>query len=533
MKHSPTLFVLIVLFLLIDGVLFFSYKKNIEKKFHNEVEIAFWKIEAKSSNLLSDLLHQYTLQKENIQKMHRYVLKQIENSPIDPLKIDLAPLYQKINAELTPPPYNIYITDKSYVVKNTTYKNDAEFDLSFAKAVFDRHYKEKTIGVSTPLLEKSSKSFFSYSDSYYNYNGVPKRGILQLSYTYYSVTPKLRHLWQLMKQANIIKNVTAYTKLNDGFIIDIKLSDFKAYTPKLQEILAKEKEGKSIDKLLDKKGMKIVEDEDTIYYFFSATSPVYPTMSILYHVEFSKEKLKKELSTFYKMAIATTLLGLFIIYTLIRLFQKEQRLVWQDIFIQSSMHQLKTPLTLIRINNEMLQAECIENKYSKNIEAGIKTLQNSFEDMHFFFRNEKEYKKERLSLKKLLQERTKYFDTIAKAYEKKLQCHCKNDIRVEISREELIRLIDNNLSNTIKYALPFTIIEIGIKDATLFFKTTSKTIKERKRIFTKYYREENTQGGHGLGLFIVANIAKKYSIKIKIDSNNNQTTFRYTFKGEK
>lgn len=498
MKHSPALFVLIVLFLLIDGVLFFSYKRNIEKKFHNEVEIAFWKIEAKSSNLLSDLLHRYTLQKENIRKMHRYLLKQIENSPIYPLKLDLAPLYKKINEGLSPPPYNIYITDKSYVIKNTTYKNDAGFDLSFAKAVFDKHYREKTIGVSTPLLEKSSKNFLSYSDSYYSYDGDPKHGILQLSYTYYSVTPKLRQLWQLIKQENIIKNVTAYTKLNDGFIIDIKLSDFKAYKPKLQEILAKEKEGKSIDELLEKKGLKIVEDADTIYYFFSATSPVYPTMSILYHVEFSKKKLKKELSTLYKMAIAATLLGLFIIYTLIRLFQKEQRLLWQDIFIQSSMHQLKTPLTLIRINNEMLQAECFENKYSKNIEAGIKTLQNSFEDMHFFFKNKKAYTKERISLKELLQERIAYFDTIAKAYEKKLYYNCKNDITIDISREELIRLIDNNLSNAIKYALPSTTIEIGIKDATLSFKTKSKTIKEKKKIFTKYYREDNTQGGHGL-----------------------------------
>ena len=533
MKHSLALFILLFLFIAVDGVLFFTYKQNIEKSFRNEIEIAFWKIETKSSDLLSELLHRYSLQKEKIRKRHRYILAKLKRSSIDPLKLDLQPLYKKINEGLSPPPYNIYITDKNLIIKNTTYKQDAGFDLSFAKAIFDRHYKEKTIGVSTPLLEKSSKSFFSYSDSYYTYNNDPKRGILQLSYTYYDVSDKLHELWQLIEQEDMITDVKAYTKLKNGFVIDIKLSDFKAYKPNIKEILTKEKEGKSIEELLNKKGLKRVEDADTIYYFFSAKSPVEPNMSILYHIEFSKEKLKKELFSLYKMAIATTLLGLLILYTLMRLFQKEERLAWQDMFIQSSMHQLKTPLTLIRINNEMLQTECPHNPYSKNIEAGIKTLQNSFEDMHFFFKNQKEYQKERLSLKKLLKERIEYFDSIAKAYEKELICQCEEDVTLHMSQEELLRLIDNNLSNAIKYAKPNSKIFISLKNSILSFKTKSKPIKERKKIFQKYYREDNTQGGHGLGLYIVSGIAKKYGIKIEIDSKNGQTTFSYTFQEEK
>ena len=529
MKHSLALFILVSLFLVIDGILFFTYKKNIEKNFHNEIEIAFWKIEAKSSDLLSSLLHRYMQQKKQIRKKHREVLKQIESSHTDPLGIDLQPLYKRINKGLTPPPYNIYITDKNLIIKNTTYKKDLGFDLSFAQMIFDQHYKENIIGVSTPLLEKSSKNFISYSDSYYRFDGDPKRGILQLSYTYYDTSAKLHELWQLIKKEDMIQTVKAYTKLKDGFVIDIKLSDFQAYKPKLAEILAKEKEGRTIEELIKQKGFKKIENEESIYYFFSATSPMDPSMSILYHVEFSKAKLKKELFSLYKMAVSATLLGLLILYTLIRLFQKEQRLAWQDLFIQSSMHQLKTPLTLIRINNEMLQMECPHNPYSKNIEAGIKTLQNSFEDMHFFFKNEQEYKPERLSLKELLKERIAYFDAIAKAYEKRVQCHCEDDTTIEISKEELIRLIDNNLSNAIKYALPSSTVEISLKGNTLSFKTRSSAIKEKKRIFEKYYREDNAQGGHGLGLYIVATIAKKHNIKIDINSNEEFTVFSYTF----
>lgn len=532
MKHSLTLIISIALFLILDAFIFFTYQKNIQKSFEEEIEIAFWKIEAKSSDLLSDLLHKYSKQVEQIRKKHRYVKQFIEHSPKDPLEINLKPLYRTINKGLSPPPYNIYISDESLVIKNTTFKNDMGFDLTFAKDIFEKHFNEKTIGVSTPLFETSTRSFFSYSDSYYTYNNNPKRGILQLSYTYYDVNPRLHELWKIIQKNNMIQTVKAYTKLNNGFVIDIKLTDTRAYKPKLKEILEQEKEGKSIDALLAKKGLTKIDNDNSIYYFFSAKSPIDPNMSILYHIEFSKEKLKKKLTFLYQIAFLATLLGLFILYMLIRLFQKEQRLVWQDFFIQSSMHQLKTPLTLIRINNEMQQKKCPDTSYAKNIEAGVKTLQNSFEDMHFFFKQTKNYSIESLHLKQVLKERIEYFDIIAKAYGKEIICQCKEDTIVHISQEELVRLIDNNLSNAIKYAKPNSKVTITLSNNSLSFTTHSEPIKEKKKIFEKYYREEASKGGHGLGLFIVHSIAKKYNISIKIDSDNALTTFTYIFTGE-
>lgn len=378
MKHSLTLIVSIALFLVLDAFIFFTYQKNIQKSFEEEIEITFWKIEAKSSDLLSDLLHKYSKQVEQIRKKHRYVKQFIEHSPTDPLQLNLKPLYRMINKNLSPPPYNIYITDESLVIKNTTFKNDMGFDLTFAKDIFEKHFKEKTIGISTPLFETSTRSFFSYSDSYYTYNDNPKRGVLQLSYTYYDVNPRLHELWKIIRKNSMIQTVKAYTKLNNGFVIDIKLTDTRAYKPKLKEILDQEKEGKNIETLLTKKGLTKIEKKNSVYYFFSAKSPIDPNISILYYIEFSKDKLKKQLVLLYFVASFSTLLGLFILYMLIRLFHKEQRLVWQDFFIQSSMHQLKTPLTLIRINNEIQQTKYSITSYTKNIEAGGKNTAKLF-----------------------------------------------------------------------------------------------------------------------------------------------------------
>ncbi len=530
MKHSFILFILIVLLLVIDVFLFLTYKKNIEDSFKKETDITFWQIETKSSELLSELLFKYLWQREKILQKHIYVKNYIENSKTDPLKLDLKPLYNKINKDLNKSRYNIYITDKNYIIKNTTFKNDLGFDLSFARDIFEKHYKNREIGVSTPLFESSTKTFFSYSDSYYRYKGDEKRGIMQISYMYTDLNKRLKELLNTIKNFKTIQDVKAFTKLNDGFVVDIKLGEYKSYKPDVNEVLKHEKEGKTIDELLKNSGLKKVENKDSIYYFFSAKSPIYNDMSILYYVEFSKNKLKQKLFRLNVIAFAATVISLIIFYMVLRLFQTEQRFMWQDFFMQSSMHQLKTPLSIIRINNDMQKKVCKESRFSQNIEAAIKTLQNSFEDMHFFFKDKKVYNKEKLSLKDVLEERVEYFNNIAGAYEKTIEMKCYNELYVEMSKEELTRLIDNNLSNGIKYAKPTSVIQIVLKENSLSFTTNSKPIKDKQQIFSKYFREDNTKGGHGLGLFIVKSIAEKYGIRFDVISKDNMTTFSYEFK---
>ena len=528
MKHSFILLVDVVLFLVLDGVVFFTYKKNIEKHFYTEVEVVFWKIQAKSSELLSELLYNYSLQVEKIRAKHRFVQQVIESSGVDPLRYDLKPLYKQINEGVNPPRYNIYLTDKSFVIQNTTFVNDLGFDLSFAKDIFEHHLQTNTIGVSTPLFESSERNFFSYSDSFYKYKGK-LAGILQISYIYREANVRLGELRRITNKDGLVSSVKAYTQLNDSFIVDIKLDNIKSRKPEIDEVLAKKIEGERIEQLLKKQGLYRRETDGTVEYFFNTHSPINSQMKILYSVKFSKQKLKEELVYLYEMGAFATLLGLVILVILVRFFQKEQRLMWQDIFIQSSMHQLKTPLTLIRINNEMQSLQVSHNNFFRNIEAGVRTLQNSFEDMHFFFKNQTEYPLESLCLREVLAERVEHFEMIASAYEKEFVCEYDGDVKVFMSREELVRLIDNNLSNAIKYAKPDTKIVIVLEHNRLSFTTQSQPIKEKKQIFEKYYREESAQGGHGLGLFIVASIAKKYKIKKEVRSVEGKTTFCYIF----
>ena len=79
--------------------------------------------------------------------------------------------------------------------------------------------------------------------------------------------------------------------------------------------------------------------------------------------------------------------------------------------------------------------------------------------------------------------------------------------------------------------LAFSEIEISLKENKLEFKNFGSHIKNPKKIFSKYYRENSVVGGYGLGLNIVKNIALKYDIKFYIQNDDKKRNiFTYIFK---
>jgi signal transduction histidine kinase len=94
-----------------------------------------------------------------------------------------------------------------------------------------------------------------------------------------------------------------------------------------------------------------------------------------------------------------------------------------------------------------------------------------------------------------------------------------------------MRLIDNNLSNAVKYSQAGSRINVTLEGNRLSFHTKGDLIKEKKKVFNKYVRENMTVGGYGLGLNIVQEISKLYNIKIELVSEEEKgTIFTYTFK---
>jgi signal transduction histidine kinase len=96
-------------------------------------------------------------------------------------------------------------------------------------------------------------------------------------------------------------------------------------------------------------------------------------------------------------------------------------------------------------------------------------------------------------------------------------------------------VIDNNISNAIKYATPNTTITISLTkeqtDIVLVFKSYGKKIQDPQRVFQKSYREDESKRGLGLGLNMVKNICEKYAVTYHLEYLSGENIFTYIFKG--
>ena len=165
-KSSNFLFFVIAFFLLLSLVSYFLFLKNLQDNHTKNQEIAFYQIQKSTNHLLTKLLYKYSEQKDEIVKKHKEVLDYLEQNSYD---TSLDEIYKKINQNFPNKPYNIYITDENLVIKNTTVRTDMDFDLSFAKYLFDNHKNSNIIGISPPVFEMFSQKMMSYSDTYTKY----------------------------------------------------------------------------------------------------------------------------------------------------------------------------------------------------------------------------------------------------------------------------------------------------------------------------------------------------------------------------
>ena len=89
-----------------------------------------------------------------------------------------------------------------------------------------------------------------------------------------------------------------------------------------------------------------------------------------------------------------------------------------------------------------------------------------------------------------------------------------------IDLKKLSKLIDNLISNAIKYNKVNGFINITLRNNILSIKDSGKGIKEEQLelLYDRYSRFDKTVGGFGIGLNIVSMICKEYNLNIDIQS---------------
>ncbi|MCV3387847.1 HAMP domain-containing histidine kinase [Campylobacter sp. IFREMER_LSEM_CL2256] len=244
--------------------------------------------------------------------------------------------------------------------------------------------------------------------------------------------------------------------------------------------------------------------------------------------DFSHELWKLKLKTIFYTLICILLLAVVAYILILLVFKniKEQFKALND-FIKDTTHEINTPLSVIlasikKFDDTNLNPNNI--KKLNHIKLASKNLNHIYQNLialNFFL--QKENTKEDINLKELLEQRLEYFETLIA--QKNLIIE-KNLLEQNFyaNKEEMQILIDNLLSNAIKYTNAHKKIYIYLKEKTLSIKDEGQgmSTKEIAQIFTRYKRFNQDQGGFGIGLNLVKQIADKNNINIKVLSKENE-----------
>ena len=206
-----------------------------------------------------------------------------------------------------------------------------------------------------------------------------------------------------------------------------------------------------------------------------------------------------------------------------------------DHFIKDSMHEINTPLTIINLNTDLFANKYGENKYLWRIKSASKTLATIYNDMDYLVKQGSvEYKVELLDFSAFIQNRVDYFQEIANLKNITLDTHIDAGVKYLFSKTKLQRIVDNTISNAIKYSHDASNVYITLKeenaDITFEVKDQGVGIENVHKIFSRYYRENEAKGGFGIGLNIVKQIIDEEKILLDVTSKLGEgTTFYYTF----
>jgi two-component system OmpR family sensor kinase len=216
---------------------------------------------------------------------------------------------------------------------------------------------------------------------------------------------------------------------------------------------------------------------------------------------------------------------------LAKLFLKPMRdsIILLDRFIKDTTHELNTPLSAILANIEMMDTDVMIEKNRKKltrINIAAKTVSTLYKDLTYLtLEQEKKNENEDIALKPMIENRVEYFDILAKSKNINFSLLLEHST-IYMDKRKFSRVIDNILSNAIKYNKRGGKIEIILKENLLQVEDTGIGISEEKIpfIFDRYIRFNKSEGGFGVGLSIVKKIVDEYNIKIDVKSKEGKGT---------
>lgn len=207
----------------------------------------------------------------------------------------------------------------------------------------------------------------------------------------------------------------------------------------------------------------------------------------------------------------------------------------QKQFITDAGHELKTPLTIIDADAEVLAMDIGENEWLSDIRFQAGRLAELTNSLIQLSRMEEQPQVERIEfpLSDVVEETAETFQSLARTKHKTLQFRIQPMLSMNGDEKAVRQLVTILLDNAVKYSNEEGKIEITLEKQKNFIhlsilNTSESVTKENiDHLFDRFYRADcsrnSKSGGYGLGLSIAAAIVAMHKGKITANSQDGKS----------
>ena len=229
-------------------------------------------------------------------------------------------------------------------------------------------------------------------------------------------------------------------------------------------------------------------------------------------------------------ALAVYLLWVLIGWYLGRLFLKPMRekIEAMDRFVKDSTHELNTPVTTMLLALRKIESQSFRPVHLQALQMSGRLIARIYEDLTFLTLQEKRIRKDHVKpvdIAEVVQESVAFFSILAERKGIDVKVEARPCI-IEADPHHLALLIKNLLDNALKYTRSGGEVRITLEECVLQVIDTGIGIPQDRlqAIFRRFHRENDVEGGFGIGLNIVQTICDMYGFGLRVESKEGEGT---------
>ena len=247
--------------------------------------------------------------------------------------------------------------------------------------------------------------------------------------------------------------------------------------------------------------------------------------------------------TFLTASISISLVGLVVVFFVIFIlsgriikpmaesYEKQKR------FITDAGHEIKTPLTIINANLDILEMELGENESLTDIAQQTKRLRSLTGDLVMLARmeeSEDDLQKIEFPVSEVVADAAQPFRNLAMQQEKELDCKIQPLLTLKGNAKNIEQLVCIFMDNALKYSPAGSTITLELikQNRQVVLSVTNRAEygihqEQLAHVFDRFYRADASRnsetGGHGIGLSVAKAIVTAHGGKITATSPDGES----------